>query len=319
MTVHEFSEEFGGLPVFTLPEPADAPTALPAAGAVAWRLAFDPYDDGGFDSFDELWQRFTSTVDLSGVRALVIGQWGEAYDESSAIVVSAVVAAKDRLTSLRAVFLGDIAQEQSEISWIQQSDVSPLLTAFPALEVLTVRGGSELEFPAVRHASLRELRFESGGLPADAVRGICASDFPALESLVLWLGVPEYGGDYEIDDLAGVLSGARFPRLRHLGLQNSEIQDEIATAVAAAPVVAGLESLDLSMGTLTDGGAEALLVGQPLTHLKKLDLQHHFLTAAMADRLRTTLAQQGVEVLIGSSEQAEQDEDQVWRYAAVTE
>lgn len=185
MTVHEFSEEFGGLPVFTFPEPADAPTALPAAGAVAWRLAFDPYDDGGFDSFDELWQRFTSTVDLSGVRALVIGQWGEVYDESSAIVVSAVVAAKDRLTSLRAVFLGDIAQEQSEISWIQQSDVSPLLTAFPALEVLTVRGGSELEFPAVRHASLRELRFESGGLPADAVRGICASDFPALESLVL--------------------------------------------------------------------------------------------------------------------------------------
>ncbi|MGG2459990.1 STM4015 family protein [Streptomyces sp. RGM 3693] len=319
MSVHEFIEEFDGLPVFTFPESADAPDPLPEAGAVAWRLAHDPYGDGEDNSFEELWKRFVKAVDLSGVRALIIGQWGEAYDDTSEVVVSAIVAAKDRFTDLRAVFLGEIAQEESEISWIQQSDVSPLLTAFPALEVLTVRGGTELEFPAVRHEALRELRLESGGLPAEVVRGVCGSDLPALESLVLWLGVPEYGGDYEMGDLAGVLSGARFPRLRHLGLQNSEIQDEIATAVAAAPVVAGLESLDLSMGTLTDTGAEALLVGQPLTHLKKLDLEHHFLTAAMAERLRTTLTQQGVEVVIGKSETTEQDDDRVWRYAAVTE
>ncbi|MFE4020146.1 STM4015 family protein [Streptomyces sp. NPDC059101] len=319
MSVHEFLEEFGGLPVFTFPESADAPASLPEVSAVAWRLSHDPYGDGEESSFEELWERFTGAVDLSGVRALIIGQWGEAYDNTSEIVVSAIVAAKDRFTGLRAVFLGEIAQEEAEISWIQQSDVSPLLTAFPALEVLIVRGGSELEFPVVRHEALRELRLESGGLPAEVVRGVCGSDFPALESLVLWLGVPEYGGDYEIGDLAGALSGARFPRLRHLGLQNSEIQDEIAAAVAAAPVVAGLESLDLSMGTLTDTGAEALVTGQPLTHLKKLDLEHHFLTPAMAERVRTTLTQQGVEVVIGESERLAQYEDRVWRYAAVTE
>jgi hypothetical protein len=63
------------------------------------------------------------------------------------------------------------------------------------------------------------------------------------------------------------------PRLRHLALCNSVIGDEIAAAAAAAPVVARLEVLGLSMGTLGDAGAEALLGGQPLTHLTKLDLQ----------------------------------------------
>ncbi|MEV0369042.1 STM4015 family protein [Streptomyces sp. NPDC050636] len=317
MSIHEHVEELDGLPVHDFPQDTADTTALPEPGAVAWRLSVDPYEDE--ETFAECWQRFTEAVDLSGVRALVIGQWGETYENSSAVVVAAVVAAKDRLSGLRAIFLGDMVMEESEISWIQQSDVTPLLTSFPALRSLSVRGGDGLVFPSVRHEALRELRFESGGLPAAAVRGICESDFPALESLTLWLGVPGYGGDYEVKDLAAALSGSRFPALRHLGLQNSEIQDEIAAAVGAAPVVAGLETLDLSMGTLTDTGAEALLGGQPLTHLKKLDLDHHYLTDAMVRRVREALEPSGVEVVIDERGEEDEDDGTVWRYAAVTE
>ncbi|REK91215.1 leucine-rich repeat domain-containing protein [Streptomyces inhibens] len=319
MSIHQHVEEWDGLPVHDFPQATDDMSALPEPGAVAWRLSVHPYDDSDDDTFEQRWQRFTETVELSGVRALVLGQWGEVYDESSEVVVAAVVAAKDRLTGLRAIFLGELVAEQAEISWIQQSDVTPLLTAFPALTRLTVRGGSGLVFPPVRHDALRELRFESGGLPAAAVRGICESHFPALESLVLWLGVPEYGGDYEIGDLAAVLSGSRLPALRHLGLQNSEIQDEIATAIGSAPVVAGLQTLDLSMGTLTDAGAEALLAGQPLTHLKKLDLDHHYLTDAMVHRVREALEPSGVEIVIDERGEEDEDDGTVWRYAAVTE
>jgi hypothetical protein len=81
----------------------------------------------------------------------------------------------------------------------------------------------------------------------------------------------------------------RSPRLAHLGLCNSDIQDEIAAAVAAAPVVAGLDSLDLSMGTLSDDGGAALLSGQPLTHLRALDLGHHFMSEEMTRRVREAL------------------------------
>ncbi|MFD0891882.1 leucine-rich repeat domain-containing protein, partial [Streptosporangium algeriense] len=111
-----------------------------------------------------------------------------------------------------------------------------------------------------------------------------------------------------------ILSGERLPALRHLGLQDSEIQDEIPAAVASAPSLARLESLALSMGALSDEGAEALLSGQPLTHLKRLDLHHHYLTDPMVDRVRAALP--GVEVDL--SEQEEPDDDE-WRYVAVSE
>ena len=56
----------------------------------------------------------------------------------------------------------------------------------------------------------------------------------ALEHLELWPARAEGGGDSTAADLEPILSGARLPRLRHLALCNSEIQDEIAAAVATA-------------------------------------------------------------------------------------
>jgi hypothetical protein len=111
------------------------------------------------------------------------------------------------------------------------------------------------------------------------------------------------------------------PRLRHLALRNSEMQDAVAAAVAAAPVVARLEVLDLSMGVLTDEGAGALLGGQPLTHLKKLDLHHHYLSEPFVERIRQTLEPAGVEVDLdrGDADEDTGDDGTVWRYVAVGE
>lgn len=91
------------------------------------------------------------------------------------------------------------------------------------------------------------------------------------------------------------------------------IQDEVAAAVARAPIVAQLESLDLSLGTFGDEGAAALLAGQPLDHLRELDLGHHYLSAPMQSRLR----QAWPSVRIGLAD--EQQEDGWGRYIAVAE
>ncbi|MET7766855.1 STM4015 family protein [Streptomyces sp. NPDC005393] len=314
----EHLTELHGLLAFDFPSPGENPQ-LPAAETVAWRVATDPYDEDADENFTVAFERFLDTVSASRVRALIIGQWGEAYDNDSGEIVELLVAAKDRLTSLEAVFLGDIIPEQAEISWIEQSDVTPVLNAYPRLREFGVRGGSGLVFPAVTHENLRTLSFETGGLPGEVVRGVGDSQLPALEYLEMWLGVEEYGGDATVADLAPLLAGGRFPALRHLGLQNSEVQDEIAAAVAAAPLVAQLESLDLSMGVLTDAGAEALLAGQPLTHLKWIDLNHHYFSASMAQRLRDALEPSGVEVDLAEPGDEEEDEGEVWRYTAVAE
>ncbi|MBG0850515.1 STM4015 family protein [Streptomyces spinoverrucosus] len=319
MTIGDHLDALYRLPAYTFPGPDHRPDDLPDADSSAWRIGSGVYD--AEEDWTDAFARFCAAVDTTRVRALIVGAWQEAYDTDPSAVIEALVAARDRLPALRALFVGDMVMEECEISWINQTDVTPLLTAFPDLEEFGVRGGSGLRFPALRHTGLRKLTMESGGLPADVVRGVAGSDLPALEELDLWLGTPDYGGDSEVADLEPILSGARLPRLRHLALRNSEMQDAVAAAVAAAPVVARLEVLDLSMGVLTDDGAAALLAGQPLTHLKQLDLHHHYMTEPLQERLRQTLEPAGVALDLDHGD-ADEDHDHngtVWRYVAVGE
>ncbi|MEV3963716.1 STM4015 family protein [Nocardia sp. NPDC050193] len=293
---HEHLEEFGGLPVFDFPERLDdpAPTGAsvdhPEVDMVAWRLAVDWDSEVPWvDEFD----RFLEAMDSTRVRALVVGTWvhgeGDGFEPVDR-VLEKLVAARDRFPALRSVFLGDITQEENEISWITQGRITDLLDAYPELTEFAVRGSGDLRFPAVRHERLEKFTIQTGGLPAEVVRGVAASDLPELTHLELWLGTPNYDGDTEIADLAPILTGERLPRLRHLALRNSEIQDEVCAALAAAPVVARLESLDVSMGILTDAGSAALLSGQPLNHLKRLDMHYNYLSPEMCARLSATLS-----------------------------
>ncbi|GIH73812.1 STM4015 family protein [Planobispora longispora] len=279
-------ESYAGLPLFRVHKGITAEPPPPET--VAWALQVVEFRTSE-GTFETLLRRFLENVDTTRVTALVISSWEEPHTESADLVVAALAENAAAFPALRALFLGDMSYEQCEISWIKQGDVTPLLEAFPLLERLEVRGGSGLRLRPGRHEALKVLRFESGGLPAGVVRAVGASDFPALEHLELWLGISEYGGNATVADLAGILSGERLPSLRRLGLQDSEIQDEIAAAVASAPVVARLEGLALSMGTLGDAGAEALLAGQPLTHLRVLDLHHHYLGTAMQERITAAL------------------------------
>ncbi|WP_405997397.1 STM4015 family protein [Streptomyces sp. NBC_00829] len=317
MTISEHLQELHGLPVFDFPD-AESKVELPSVPSVAWRIAVDAYDSE--EEWEDAFARFLGTVNPGEVRALIIGSWSEAYDSGPEPIVSALLDAREQLSQLRALFMGDITYEECEISWINQGHVTPLLDAFPGLLEFGVRGGQGLVFPAVRHERLRSLTIEAGGLDEQVVRGVAASDLPALEHLDLWLGTSWYGANADVSDLEPILAGTRLPALKHLALRNSEIQDEIAVAVAGAPVVARLETLDLSMGTLGDEGAEALLSGQPLTHLRKLDLHHHFIGQPMARRLATAFEADGVEVDLTDGQAGERDsagrED---RYTAVAE
>ncbi|PWS46406.1 cytoplasmic protein [Streptomyces sp. ZEA17I] len=311
----EHPDHFHGLPV----QIWAASRARPAADSVAWRLETD-YDEQ--TDFAVLWQRFLDTVDTARVRALLVGPWWDGDYSSFEPVRDLLVAHADRFPALRGLFLADVVGEECEVSWLQMCDVTPVLEAFPLLEEFTVRGcGQEgLALRPVRHAPLKTLRFESGGLPGDLVRAVAASELPALERLDLWFGSSWYGADATVEDIGPVLAGGTFPRLRHLGLQNSELQDEIAAAVASAPVVAQLETLALSMGTLSDTGGEALLNGQPLNHLTTLDLRHHYLTDPVLDRIRKACAPAVVEADEAEDDYADEgDDEEPERYVAVSE
>ncbi|GAA3609636.1 hypothetical protein GCM10022419_113320 [Nonomuraea rosea] len=307
-----YDQGYAGLPVAQAPWD-EAAGPRPEAGAVAWRFTASEWDEDSPGRISECFDWFFERVDTAKVTAMVIGEWEECCSGDNAETVGRLAANAGRLPELRSLFLGAISPEQSEISRIQQSDITPLLEAFPKLERLEVRGGTGLGLRPVRHESLRVLRMETGGLPGTVVRGVSGSELPALERLELWFGVGEHGGDATAADCAGLLSGAGLPRLRHLGLQNSEIADELAAAVSTAPVVARLETLSLSMGALSDAGGEALLSGRPLTHLRRLDLSHHFLSSAMIARVKAALP--GVEVVLFETGDLNRNR----RYVAVSE
>jgi hypothetical protein len=198
MSVHEHLDRFAGLPVIEFGQ-----DAAPAPGEeVAWAVRTE-YDG---ERFGQVFGRFLETVDTKAVTHLIFGYWGAGYETSSAGPVEMLAGAAGQFPELKALFLGDIIMEEDEISWITQSDVTPLLRAYPGLERLDVRGGNGLELSPLSTAALKVLRLESGGLPADVIRALGASDLPNLRTLDLWLGVQNYGGDRPG---AVLLAGAR--------------------------------------------------------------------------------------------------------------
>lgn len=310
MTFHEHLTSFAGRPVVDVPLDAPLP---PTSGPVAWRFSLWSFDNEQEIPCPTFAAAFDGFVQEHGpaVEALVIGPAG--YAAFNPAPIDQLVRLAPQLPALRALFLGDLTSEECEVSWMKVGDVSRLLDAYPDLEVFGARGGEDFRFHAVTHPRLRELVVQSGGLPSGFVRAVLDSELPALERLELWLGADDYGGDTTVEDLAPLLAGDRFPALVSLGLCDSVLADDLAEALASAPVVTRLTRLDLSNGTLGDRGAGALLAGQPLSHLTELDLHHHYLSPESADAL--VAAFPGVRVDV--SDRQEEDDD--YRYVAVSE
>lgn len=228
---------------------------------------------------------------VTRLAALVIGAWSGACEGGdSKEIVNRLVESAPQLPGLRALCFGDITYEECEISWINQTNLSPLLSAFPDLEVLRVRGGSGLSFSRVQHKSLRELAIETGGLPRSVVRELFLCELPSLEHLELLMGEENYGFDGSVEDLQPVLSGRLYPRLKFLGLMNSTLANEIAAVVVNSPIVERIEVLDLSMGNLDDAGVRSLFGLAGKRNLRKVNLSHHYASEQVIEQLRGRLS-----------------------------
>lgn len=292
---------------------AELKAKLPHLSQTVCRLYVEYESEG---SFAELFSRFVALPGVDRTLAVIIGAFmGDDSTMESTEAVQALVNARTKLPALRGIFLGDIIGEENEISWINQCDVSPLLTAYPQLEHLAIRGGTGLMLGRIAHERLKSLVVQTGGLPSSVLRELAQARLPALEHLELWLGSDNYGWDGSVADVQPLLDRGRFPALRQLGLRNSEIQDEVAATAAGAPIIEQLEVLDLSLGNLTDAGAEPLLGNPALRKLRKLDLHHHYLSPEMEKRLKAAFPNVDV------SDRQEEDKygDEVYRNISVSE
>ncbi|PQO30134.1 STM4015 family protein [Blastopirellula marina] len=283
MTIYENATEFYNLPVVDLESEDDW-----QGTECAYRIRTDwdtPPEELGYRL-----QVIANHEDAAELKALVIGSWGgDDGQTDNSQIIQELAECSDRLSGLKAIFLGDIISEENEMSWIQQSDVADVLRAYGNLELFRVRGGSGLGISSCEHENLKSLIIETGGMPRSVLREIFRGGLNNLEHLELWLGDENYGWNGGPEDLQPLLTGKLFPKLTYLGLRNSAAIDEIAPVLPNSPLVARLKVLDLSLGAMTEVGARSLLALSEGTSLEKLDLSYHYITPAVVEELKAKL------------------------------
>ncbi len=308
--------EWLGLPVVDW----DPESGAPDYANKIYRLRYIPPKRSGFlgrkkEETINVFEEFTSRAGVEDTQGLSVCSMAD-YGGDVANDISLLLSKKDKFPNLRALFLGELDQDECELSWIVQGNVTPILETFPGLEDLRIRGGADLVIGKTRHICLRKLVIETGGLTVDDVLpGLQGSIFPELEHLEIWGGEENYGWDGRAEDFRWLFYDNPFPKLKHLGLRNSEVENEIALLAADAPVLDQLETLDLSLGTLQDSGGTALLESERIKSLKRLDLHHHFMNPELTAKFEAS----GLNVDV--SERLEPDDpfEEPYYYIAVGE
>lgn len=273
-------------------------------------VSYDDYEEG--IRMETLLRDLAAKPEAAALESLIIGDWGQAYENSPQEFKDTLIELAPSFPALKQLFIGDMESEECEVSWIIQTNLAPILQAFPNLTSFVIKGSSGLELEPLRHSKLEELIIICGGLPKNVLSDIATAELPELRKLELYLGVVDYGFDGSLKDVLPLLEKGRFPKLEYLGLKNSEIQDEIAKAAAEAPILEQLQVLDFSEGTLSDEGAEALLASDKIKQLKHLNLSYHYMT----DEMMLRWNQSGMSVDV--SDQQESDEED-WRFPMLTE
>ncbi|WBW98352.1 STM4015 family protein [Oceanirhabdus sp. W0125-5] len=247
-----------------------------------------------------------------------IGYWEEAWEEDPGKIIEYMVENKDKFPNLKRIHLGDMTSEECEISWIVHTNTSPLVNEFN-LNELRIDGCNGLRLSNMESNTLKKLTIVCGGLENTVIEDIQNAKLPNLEHLQLYIGVDDYGFEGDIDTLKPFMNKNNFPKVKYLGLVNSQIQDEICETVLESDILEQLTVLDLSYGTLSDKSGKLILENiHKIKHLEKLDLTYNYMSDEVVNELVKVFEKIETELLI-SREEVYLDEDDDWRYPYITE
>ncbi len=273
--------------------------------------------EGGDHDSESVLEALLARPDAARIRDLTLGLCGvpdEGFGEYAG-VLGVLEQNRAACAEIERIFIGDFEYpDEVEISWTHVGNLGPLLAATPALKSLRVRGGGVAIEPA-SHDRLESLVIETGGLPKEAVVSIASGRFPALHTLEVWFGDPNYGGDGDAASFRPFFEHGGYPRLVHLGLRNCGFTDDLVEALcatgdpgyrasAAIPLPPRLVSLDLSKGTLTSRGALRLIAAKDrFPALERLDVDDCFLDESSQRALQLAF---GARVKIGTQRDADE-------------
>lgn len=264
---------------------------------------YDDYEDGSKDA-STMVEEILNDKDLKNLEEIIIGCWGECYDNSVQSIIDKLVENKDKVAHIKSLFVGDMGYEECEVSWIEQGNYSNLLDVLVNLQHLKIKGSNDLSLGKLNLSNLESLEIICGGLPKSVISEIANSNLTNLKKLNLYFGIDSYGFDGDINDIKGILKNENFKNLNYLGLGNSCIQDEIVEETIKSNILENLKTLDFSNGTLTDKGAQIILDNfDKIKHLEFLNLNFHYMSDEMMKKIES------LPIKVSVLEQNELDED----------
>lgn len=240
--------------------------------------------------------RFLQDLDVGIVRIQ-----GNSYEP-----VTELLARRPRPT-LRRLFYGDYERTANGLGTSHLGDCTSLWPMVPNLVELTLSGS--MAIGTIDLPRLEALTTITDNLDGDSLGHLSLARWPSLVRLSLQIG-------YDASDavtLAPLLRRARAPKLRHLGILKCRFTDELCRMLVESPLLAQLEELDLSMGTMSDHGARMLAAHTDrLSHLAVLKVDDNALTGEGQALLRGVVRQ----VIFGTQrgDNDDDDDDPVYRF-----
>ena len=214
---------------------------------------------------------------------------------------------------LQRLHLGDV--QDVDMAHHTIGDVGKVITKqFPNLVSLKLHSGAQswrgskesFGVDGLALPRLQELVVETCAMTGKRMKALASANLPALEKLELWFGAREYDANARIADVVPVLDGKQFPKLRHLGLRNTELVTDIIRLLPDRKVAKQLASLDLSMSIMTDeDAAELAAEAKKFPRLEQLDVSDNYVTAAGTRALRAAF--KGVTVTNSETKEIEDD------------
>jgi len=276
------------------------------------RLSHDMY-------FDAEWKGKTADV-LDQVLRHPSGRYvvefsfqtnGDPSEDNSLQDIIDVLGKKAPPTTRKITFGDNVDQ----ISWHNTGNLGKLWKGVPNLKILEIETG-HFDVGDMVAPNLERAIFITGGLSKACGKNIATADMPKIKHLEIYYGDDNYGGDCSVKEVKPLLDRTDLKDLEYLGLKNSMFANDIAKAIGGTKILKGLKTLDLSLGAMTDEGAEALAAAKgSLAHLECLDLTRNFLTK------KGVAAVKGIckKVITENQEEADGDGDDTYYYVSIAE
>ncbi|MBT3220952.1 MAG: WGR domain-containing protein [Proteobacteria bacterium] len=173
-------------------------------------------------------------------------------------------------------------------------DLGPMWKALPKLEYLGLRG--DMNLGETEAPKLSTLHVQSQAMSRDAVTSIgkamADGKMPELQHLELWFGAScDWDLEGDADNVRQtILNAPKSPKLAWLGLMNALMADELCQVVHSGTILKQLTTLNMSMGAMTDRGAEVLLQhAEAFAHLEEFDVSDNNLSPEMCRRLHEAM------------------------------